>query len=255
MKRMLLAAGLAVLAPLAIVTTGTSPAMAGATAAAPPAAAAPAGSPASSSGSGTSAFNCGTTAVYYSTKQTVPSGQDVAAGVPWYVFSSNAGGCLSSSHVCRTIGSDGTTRAIECADTYADTGNATSEQPVSAFPVASVFCQTISTGQTVQCASMEVQFNLYDGWQDNTALYTYQCGNGSAPCDATGSSTPRNMVIGNGFEFPNQPSDLQENEVWTEIWSVSVRLPGSSDSVGTTSNFGSGHAVVTTTTCYASGEC
>jgi hypothetical protein len=151
------------------------------------------------------------------------------------------------------VGSDGTIQAIECADIFVEgPGSVNGTNPLSAFPVESVICKDITSGDPVQCANVSMTFELAEGNGDVTAPFTYTCGHSAGPCDSgdqldtAGDLVNRNQDWGNGAVLPPGTGDGIGSA--TEIWAVDtacvIQLPGTGKKVTCSGNFGTPHALV-----------
>jgi hypothetical protein len=212
-KRVLLAAGLIALAPLVVLAGGTSTAMAQVT--------------------NPSSFSC--------SSYTPVTSSETSDGIPVFFTDSSSVGCLDGIHTCRVVGNDGTTQAVECADIFAEGPGENGNTNLDVWPVEEGYCQNLATDDIVQCANVEMTFQLNNPG-GATASYTYTCGHSAGACDASG----RNEDYGNGGSYDGPPDIAPggQNEIWTEITSCTIQLPGSDMKVSCDGNMGTSHAIV-----------
>jgi hypothetical protein len=231
-KRAFLVIALAALSPLGVVAAAASPAAA---AQARPMVAA----------TGPSGITC----IPAGQSGELPS-QETDGGIPVYFVQATGSdpdvqGCLDGIHACRVLGNDGTTQAVECADVYADSDEAGAPGEAFVSPMIEGYCQTISTGFLVQCANVDIPFELATP-KAVSAQFTDVCGHSNGSCDAFGQGDTRNYAMGNFFQAPAAcQGPGSQNEFWTVAQAGgTIELPGSDKKVSSSSNLASPHAIV-----------
>lgn len=232
-KRAFLVIALAALSPLGMVAVAAAPAAAAQTRPMVPA-------------TGPSETTC------------VPAGQpgelrsaETDQGIPVYFVEATGSdtdvqGCLDGIHACRVLGNDGTTQAVECADLYALNDEVGDPGVTVVSPMIEAYCQTISSGFLVQCANVDVSFELAAAPHSVSAHFTDQCGHSNGSCDAFGQGDTRNYQLGSFFQAP---AACQGPGTGNEFWAVAlaggtIELPGSDKTVSSSSNLASQHAIV-----------
>jgi hypothetical protein len=158
-----------------------------------------------------------------------------ATGIP--TFHVTSAGTLAGIHACLSLGSDGTNQGVECADLYAaPDGNG----GVDVFPEAEGFCNHGTSYP--QCANVDILLNVNLGTGAAGTTDEGVCGHSHGDC----VKNNRNFFIGNdGFDLTGCGGVGTSSEVWTVDWTGSViELPTSGMNVTSTSNLGSGHALV-----------
>jgi hypothetical protein len=158
----------------------------------------------------------------------------ITAGIPTYHVTS--AGALAGIHACLSLGNDGINQGVECADLYAAPKNG----GVDVFPLAEGFCNHGSTYP--QCANVDIFLNVNLGNGASGTIDEGICGHSNGNCVNGG----RNYFLGsNGFHLTGCGGIGTTSEVWTVDWAGSdIELPGSALNVASTSNLGSGHALV-----------
>jgi hypothetical protein len=158
-----------------------------------------------------------------------------AAGIPTFYVTS--AGALAGVHACLSLGTDGTNQGVECADVYAaPDGNG----GVYVFPEAEGFCNHGSSYP--QCANVDILLNVNLGTGAGSPIDEGICGHSYGNC----VNNARNYFIGeDGFDLSGCGGVGTSSEVWTVDWTGStIELPKSGKNVTSTSNLGSGHAIV-----------
>ena len=172
--------------------------------------------------------------------QISPTGSD--NGIPVYHLTQDEEGeCLSGIHACRSLGNDGTTQGVECADLYYGGLNSAGDLIISS--VAEGYCQPVSGGAMTQCANITVSFDFNTGNGESTSSDPglILCGHSNGPC-----MNNRNEVVADFLPIPSGcggPGSV--HEVWTVDYTDNIiQLPGSDDKVISHSNLASQHAIV-----------
>jgi len=160
-----------------------------------------------------------------------------AAGIPVFIVTSP--GTLAGVHACLKLGTFRGNQAVECADLFATPdGNG----GVDVFPAAEGFCNNGSSYP--QCANVDIDFNVNSGNGLGSLHDSGICGHSAGNC----ADNNRNYFIGNdGLGLGSGCGGAGTiNEVWTVDWTGStIELPGGTgDTVASSSNLGSGHAIV-----------
>jgi hypothetical protein len=173
-----------------------------------------------------------------------PQASSSASGVPFYPIS-NSGGLLAGIHQCVAISkNDKTNQGVFCADLYA-MPDPNDPDGVIVAPIGEGMCQGLANKKSFpQCANVLAKLTINVISQHNiTGTQIVQCGHAAGPCMSGG----RNLLIapiGLGIHGCDTAAG-GDNEVWNVIQhDSSVELPGSALLVETTSDLGSGHAIV-----------
>jgi hypothetical protein len=173
-----------------------------------------------------------------------------AAALP--ILHSGMTGTGQEAHQCTVIGNDGTTEGVVCIDILTGVYESNSGPGTYARNQTEIFCQNMTTNQTVRCADALVTFGLYNA-AGGANSGTNECGPNYTQC-----STGRNYYSNTTFDYPwsiwSDSNCATNISGQTSVWAVAfgsnsntvIQLPGSGKYVSLTSgndgsNESSGH--------------
>jgi hypothetical protein len=195
------------------------------------------GAPSSSFVSTDSGAGGSTSTTHYAAPDDVSSTNLAPVGdtddIPYFEPGANVWDWLDDVHHCEIIGSDGTTEGIICLDLLEGNSNGTTWYT----PALTAYCQTISTGDDVQCANITGNFGMYSvtGAQEAPEEYGWCGHSNSNPCDSgrnyfvdTNQSAWMTVTPAAASSCKNSGGEGTDCEIYPYAYSgVNIMLPGS----------------------------
>jgi serine/threonine protein kinase len=172
------------------------------------------------------------------------------AGIPYFEPVKGDWGWLADVHHCEVIGSDGTTEGVVCLDLLeGNSGGGTTWYT----PALTAYCQTISTGDDVQCADVTGHFGMYSatGVQEAPKQYGW-CGHSSSnPCDSSKNYFVQNdgsswmtVTTAAADSCQNEGGKGTDCEIYPYAYAgVVIELPGTDKDVTLRSNYTGADAI------------
>jgi hypothetical protein len=158
-----------------------------------------------------------------------------SGGLPIYL--GTAEGCLDGIHTCHALGAYNGVQAVECMDIFIEPDGT----HVKVAAAQEGYCQNTSTDDLVQCAGVDISFELYTP-NDGHGVTVDKCGGGN-PCGITLGDT--NPDISNLVTSPatcNGPGS--GNEYWmVDLAYGTIEVPGDV-TFENTSNDATPHAII-----------